>query len=110
VYRGKTLPTDVNAWAFVLNLYIVKILGMYFDTLIIDRKLAVSILNELTLQNELQNVMLIMIFGEKHTKYNNNIKIGNIKILSSSGNWTWDLSHPSLVCNLLATETTERVD
>ena len=71
-----------------------------------------SILNEFSLQKELQNVATNNVFLTKQVKtqqqQNSNSNIN--KILARAGNRTRDVSHPSRMRFLLTTESTESID
>jgi len=52
-----------------------------------------------------------MIFEQRiKTKQQHINNQANIKMLALGGNWTLDVSHPSLECYLSGTESTERID
>ena len=64
IWNMKTHMINSDIWNRVL---VFKMLGLYLDTLIIGHKCCsiLIILNELTLQKELQNSMTNNVFGTK---------------------------------------------
>jgi len=79
-------------------------LCLYIDTLIIGHKFSnmLSILNELTLQKQLQNFVTNNVFLTKKQ----NTK-SNIKSIDKAGNRVRDCSHPRRMRNHSAIESTE---
>ena len=87
-------------------------LGLYLYTHLISHKSCqlLSILNKLTLQKDLQNIVANKVFMDKLWKHNNNeTKISNLKTLAGAGNWTRDLLHPKRMRYHCPTESTERI-
>jgi len=67
-----------------------------------------SILNKLTLQKKLQNLVTNNVFLDKKEKHiNNKTKKSNMKTLPGAGNWIRVLSDPKRVRYLFTTESIE---
>jgi len=67
-----------------------------------------SIQNELTLQNELQNFMTINVFWKK-VKAQQQQQQNKHKFFATAENRAWDLSHRSLTRFRYTNETNERI-
>jgi len=95
------------------SLTALKMLSMYLYTLLISHKSCkmLRMLNKLTLQKDLQNVVTNNAFIDKKYKHNNNkTKKYNIKTVAGTGNWTRYLLQPMRMRYHCTTESTESND